>query len=119
DQLMITFTGMTSKCARCHDHPLTTTADDPKWIQDDNYGLYAFVAQSSGEATKMDRTGRRFGTPVQPRWVVDGYASAPTGLPTLADTLAVRRAKFADLLVASNAFHRGTAHRIWSEIATP
>ncbi len=119
DQLMMTFTGMTSKCARCHDHPISTTADDPRWVQDDNYGLYAFFATSTGAATKLDRTGRRFGTPVQPRWVADGYASAPTGLPLLTDALATRRARFADLLVASNAFARGTAHRIWSEIATP
>ncbi|MEZ0228266.1 MAG: Ig-like domain-containing protein, partial [Planctomycetota bacterium] len=119
DQLMLTFTGMTSKCARCHDHPLSSTADDPRWIQDDNYGLYAFFALSNGDATKLDRSGRRFGTAVQPRWVADGYASAPTGLPLLSDPVATRRARFGDLLVASNAFARGTAHRIWAEVATP
>ena len=119
DQLMWAFTGMTSKCARCHDHPLTGPTDDPRWIQDDNYGLYAFFATSNGAATKLDKNGRRFGTPLQPRFVADGYQSVPPANVTLADPLATRRARFAALLVQSNAYARGTAHRIWSEIASP
>lgn len=116
DQLLNTFTGYTSKCARCHDHPLTTIQDDPRWSQDQNYGLYAFFAANNGEATKVDKTGRMFGTPVQPAFVFDPTA---TGLGTLADPMAARRQKFADLFVVSKAFAKGTGHRIWAEIMGP
>lgn len=119
DRLVNAFTGMTSKCARCHNHPLTTAADNPRFLQDDNYGLYAFFATNTAMATKVDKDGKRFGTPVEPAFVLDGYASAPTGLPKLADQLATRRARFGDLFTSSNAFMRGTGHRIWSEISAP
>jgi hypothetical protein len=135
DHLMLGFTGMTSKCARCHDHPLTGANDDPKWVQDDNYGLYAFIAGNvpnpngaglppadggpQTESIKVNKAGVTFGNPVQPAWVADGYANAPAGLPTLADPLAVRLAAFGQLLSNSKAFKRATAHRIWNEIAAP
>jgi len=118
DNLMLAFTGMTSKCARCHDHPLTTSLDDPRWVQDDNYALYAFFAQDPTEATKITIAGVFTGSPVQPSFVVDGYANAPSGLPQLTDPLPVRQAVFGQLLSSSKAFTRGTAHRIWTEIAT-
>lgn len=116
DQLVNTFTGMTSKCARCHDHPLTTAMDDPRWVQDENYGLYAYFAASPADATKLNKAGQRFGQPVEPSWVFD---KTVTGLPKLADPIATRKAKFADLFVQTNAFYRGTGHRIWSELMTP
>ncbi|MCA8926326.1 MAG: Ig-like domain-containing protein [Planctomycetes bacterium] len=119
DVVMEAFVGMSSKCARCHDHPLTSPLDDPRWVQDDNFGLYAFLAGSPEDARKINKSGGRFGTPVEPRFVVDGYANAPNNLPTLADTLAVRRQALAGLLSQSNAFYRGFSHRVWSEIATP
>jgi hypothetical protein len=121
---MLAFAGMTSQCARCHDHHLTVpNQDDPMWTQDDNYGLYAFLATKNSAATKLTISGSRTGQPVQPHWVVDGYAKAvPVGdpsLPTLTDPIATRRAKFGDLLVSSNAFARGTAHRIFAEVMDP
>ncbi len=119
DHLVLAFTGMTAKCARCHDHPLTGAQDDPRWVQDDLYGLYAFIAATPDIATKVNKAGVAFGNPVQPSFVIDGYANAPTGLPTLADPIDVRRAAFGQLLAGSKAFKRGTAHRIWSEIAAP
>jgi hypothetical protein len=119
DRLLSAFAGMSSQCARCHDHPLTTPLDDPRWNQDDNYGLYAFFATSSTAARKRDKEGRRFGDPLQPALVVDGYANAPTPGVTLADPVATRQAKFAELFTASDAFYRGTAHRIWGELGTP
>jgi hypothetical protein len=120
DQFMLSFSGMSSECARCHDHHLTTVADNPKWVQDDNYGLYAFVAMNNGQATKVDLTNKKIGQPVQPNWVVDGYQKAITsGLPTLTDPVATRRLKFADLFVASDAFARGTGHRIFAEVMDP
>lgn len=119
DKLVGAFTGMTSRCARCHDHPLTGATDDPKWTQDDNYALYAFVAETPDPATKVDKAGVKFGTPLQPGWVLDGYANAPKGLPKLTDPVDVRRAAFGQLLAASPAFRRGTSHRIGTEIAAP
>jgi|GEM_PF-1605796 len=116
--IMEAFTGMSSKCARCHDHPLTSPLDDPRWVQDDNFGLYAFMAGNNEDARKINRNGGRFGNPVEPRFVVDGYANAPANLPTLADPLNTRRQAFAQLLSQSDAFYRGFSHRIWSEIAT-
>ena len=116
DMLLNTFTGFTSKCSRCHDHPLTTVMDDPRWTQDQNYGLYAFFANNAGEATKVDKNARMFGQPLQPAFVFDPTA---TGLGTLTDPVAQRRQKFADLFVASKAFARGTAHRIWAELMGP
>jgi hypothetical protein len=119
DQLMQSFTGLTSECARCHDHKLTTSADNPMWVQDDNYSLYAFLGTPS-QATKVNTSGKKFGTPLQPGWVVDGYNNAvTTGLPALTDPLPTRAAKFADLFTASNAFARGTAHRIFAEVMDP
>ena len=124
DALMLTWTGMTSKCARCHNHHLTTPQDDPMWLQDDNYSLYAFFAMTNTDATEIDINAKPVIDPKtkmavvrQPGWVVDGYAKAVTaGLPALTDPIATRRAKFASLLGASNAFARGTGHRIWSEV---
>jgi hypothetical protein len=120
DQFMLSWAGMSSECARCHDHHLTGPNDNPKWVQDDNYGLYAFVAMNNGQATKVDITNKKFGQPVQPHWVVDGYQKAITsGLPVLTDPIAMRRTKFADLFTASDAFARGTAHRIFAEVMEP
>lgn len=116
DTLMNTFTGYTSKCARCHDHPLTTAMDDPKWVQDQNYGLYAFFAMTPADATKVDKTAKMFGQPLEPAFVFDPTA---TGLPKLADPIATRRAKFGDLLTQSKVFYRGTGHRIWAEVMGP
>src|SRR5581483_1532744 len=119
DRLVLAFTGMTSQCARCHDHKLTSAADDPRFLQDDNYGLYAFFAVNPGDAPKIDLSGKKFGKPVPPAFVLDGYAKAPKMLPTLNDPVGVRRQTFARLLEGSDAFARGTAHRIWSEVASP
>jgi hypothetical protein len=119
DTLMLAFTGMTSQCARCHDHKLVTPADDPQWLQDDNYGLYAFFAENPDDATKVDLSGTMFGKPVQPAFVIDGYENAPPSLPALDDPIQVRRAAFSQLFRNSNAFMRGTSHRIWSEISAP
>ncbi|HZV01016.1 MAG TPA: DUF1549 domain-containing protein [Planctomycetota bacterium] len=127
DNLMLTWTGMTSKCAGCHNHHLTTPLDDPMWLQNDNYSLYAFFAQSATDATEIDINGKPVIDPTtnkpvvrQPGWVVDGYANAvTTGLPALTDPIATRQAKFASLLGSSNAFARGTGHRIWSELMAP
>jgi hypothetical protein len=89
------------------------------WVQDDNYSLYAFLGTPS-QATKVNTSGKKFGTPLQPGWVVDGYNNAvTTGLPALTDPLPTRAAKFADLFTASNAFARGTAHRIFAEVMDP
>jgi hypothetical protein len=87
--------------------------DDPRWVQDQNYGLYAFFAATPADATKVDKTAKMFGTPVEPAFVFDPTA---TGLPKLADPIATRRQKFADLFVASKAFAKGTGHRIWAEL---
>lgn len=120
DILMNVFTGYTSKCARCHDHPLTTAMDNPNWIQDQNYGLYAFFAATKGDATKVNKAAQMFGTPLDPAWVFDPTQNAT--LPKLTDAagnmtpIAARRQKFADLLVASTQFARGTGHRIWAEV---
>jgi hypothetical protein len=120
DQFMLSFAGMSSECARCHDHHLTSQADNPMWVQDDNYALYAFVATNNGQATKVNLMNKKFGTPVQPAWVVDGYNKAiRSGLPTLADPAQTRRNKFADLFTTSDAFARGTGHRIFAEVMDP
>jgi adhesin/invasin len=128
DRLMWAFTGMSSRCARCHNHHLTTTADDPQWLQADNYALYAYQVDNSTYCTIYQcATNSRVAAPTQPGFVADGYASAPAGQPTLGtnsrnvdlnSSLAARRAAFASVFTKSNAFHRGTAHRIWAEIAT-
>src|SRR5581483_12261680 len=83
DRLVLAFTGMTSQCARCHDHKLTLPGDDPRLVQDDNYSLYAFFANSKGDATKVDLSGKPFGKPLEPGFVLDGYAKAPKNLPDL------------------------------------
>jgi len=116
DQLVNTWTGFTSKCSRCHDHPLTTAMDTPRWVQDENYGLYAFFAATAADATKVDKSAKMFGTPLQPGFVFDATV---TGLPKLTDPIATRRQKFADIFVQTKQFARGTGHRIWSEVMSP
>jgi len=116
DTLDLVFTGMTSKCARCHDHPLTTANDNPRWIQDQNYSLYAFFAANANDATKVDKSGKMFGTPLDPAWAWDPTV---TGLPKLTDPIATRRQKWADLMTQSTVFARGTGHRIWAELMGP
>ncbi len=119
DRIVLAFTGMTGQCARCHDHKLTAADDDPRWVQDDIYGLYAFFANNNGEATKVDLAGKKFGKPVAPSFVLDGYAKAPKDLPALGAPLQLRRATFSQLLRQSDAFARGTSHRIWAELKSP
>jgi hypothetical protein len=99
------------------------------WTQDDNYGLYAYVAISSADATKIDTAGQTFGTPEACHFVADGYANTTNStvvvngatVPmTVSNTpLATRRQAFATLLAASHAFARGTAHRIYAEDMDP
>jgi hypothetical protein len=94
------------------------------WVQNDNYMLYAFFAASATDATEIDINGNQVIDPVtkkpvtmQPGWVADGYASkVVTGLPLLTDAMATRRASFATLMAASNAFARGTGHRVFAEV---
>jgi hypothetical protein len=124
DTVMLVLTGMTSKCARCHNHHLTTPLDDPMWVQNDNYSLYAFFAQSAADATEIDINGNPVVDPTtnqpitrQPGWVVDGYENAiSTGLPALTDPIATRLQSFGNLMVKSHAFRRGFGHRIWTDV---
>jgi adhesin/invasin len=121
DRLMETFTGIPSKCSRCHDSKLTGPTDDPKWTLSDNYGLYRFfeVAPDDTYDTAYDPTTNTYISNIPLAFVVDGLATNPTSLPLPTDTLAARRARFAQLLVASNAFQRGMAHRIFGEVMVP
>ena len=105
DVLATAFLGMSVHCGRCHDHKLTTTADDPRWTQSETYGLYAYMSNSS-----------RYGNP---RWVADGTGNQVTGPAYASDNLDVRRAALASTWTQSPAYHRATAHRIWAEIASP
>jgi hypothetical protein len=118
DRLMETFTGIPVKCARCHDSKITTPLDDPKWTMAQSHGLYKFFEVDAGEFNYYDAALARNVNPTM-MFVVDGVATNPTNLPLSTDTLAVRRARFAQLLVASKAFPRGTGHRIFAEVMQP
>lgn len=104
DRLMETFTGIPSKCARCHDSKIVSPADDPQWTMTQNRGLYKFFEPTTS------------GTLL---FVVDGVSSNPTNLPAATDSQAIRRARFGTLLAASKAFPRGTGHRIFAEVMQP
>jgi hypothetical protein len=118
---METFTGIPSKCSRCHDSKLTGPLDDPQWTLSDNYGLYRFfeVAPDDTYDSAYDPITNTSINNIPLAFVVDGKTTNPTNLPSPSATLAVRRARFAQLLVASNAFHRGMAHRIFGEVMVP
>jgi adhesin/invasin len=118
DRLMETFTGIPVKCARCHDSKITTPLDDPKWTLAQSHGLYKFFEVDSGEFNYFDPVHNKYVNPTM-MFVVDGVATNPSNLPLPTDTLAVRRARFAQLLVASKAFPRGTGHRIFAEVMDP
>jgi hypothetical protein len=118
DRLMETFTGIPSKCSRCHDSHIVSPADDPQWTMAQNYGLYKFFEVDSGEFTYYDKTLKRYVDPSM-MFVVDGASTNPSSLPLPTDPVATRRARFAQLLVASNAFNRGMGHRIYSEVMDP
>ncbi len=113
DALLQAGAGMTARCARCHDHPLTGPNDAPRWTQDERYPLDAFFAASPVEATKLNRAGQRFDAPKQPGFVLDPAAQVQS---TLRTPLAQRRAEFARLFVGSRAFQRGLAHRVWATV---
>ncbi len=116
DRLLQAGTGMSAKCAVCHDHPLTGPSDTIKWTQADRYPLDAFFASSPGEATALDKTGVRVGNPYNPGFVFDPTATVTT---VLSDPLAARRAEFARLFTNASQFKRGLAHRIFADVATP
>jgi hypothetical protein len=117
DVLMLVATGMTAKCAVCHDHPLTGANDSPKWVQDERYALDAFFAANATEATKLNKNAQRFGNPLQPGWAA--LDATKTVTSTLTTPIAQRRAEFAGLLTSSAQFDRGMAHRIYSSIEQP
>lgn len=118
DRLLETFTGIPTKCARCHDSKITGPLDDPTWTMGQNRGLYKFFEVDAGEFNYYDATLMKNVNPPM-MFVVDGVSTNPTSLPAATDSLAVRRARFAQLLVASNAFDRGTGHRIFAEVMQP
>ncbi|MBA3393087.1 MAG: Ig-like domain-containing protein [Deltaproteobacteria bacterium] len=118
DRLMETFTGIPTRCSQCHDSKITGPTDDPKWTEGQNRGLYKFFQVDAGEFRYYDAAkGQTVDPPMM--FVVDGVASNPTNLPLATDSLAVRRARFAQLLVASKAFPRGMGHRIYAEVMNP
>lgn len=119
DALVLAGAGMTAKCAKCHDHPLTGPNDAPRWTQAERYPLDAFFATSNQEAIPLDKAGNRTGNggqPHAPGFVLDKAAAVTS---TLRTPLATRRAELARLLVGSRAWKRGTAHRIWAAVMTP
>lgn len=119
DALVLAGAGMTAKCAKCHDHPLTGPNDAPKWTQAERYPLDAFFATSNSDAIPLDKAGNRTGNngqPFAPGFVLDRTATVTS---TLRTPLATRRAELARLLVGSRAWKRGTAHRIWATVMTP
>lgn len=113
--LMMGFAGMSVRCAMCHDHKLNAT-----WGHTRGQKLFSFFAENLGDA-KLTNGTFDYGNPIEPDWDLGPLGGRP--LPTLgpdpAATLQVRRARFGALLGESDAFFRGTAHRIWSELATP
>jgi hypothetical protein len=118
DRLMETFTGIPVKCARCHDSKITGPLDDPKWTLAQSHGLYKFFEVQAGEFNYYDPGLNKNVNPTM-MFVVDGVSTNPTGLPLPTDTIAVRRQAFAQLLVQSKAFPRGTGHRIFAEVMQP
>ncbi|RMG17440.1 MAG: DUF1549 domain-containing protein [Planctomycetota bacterium] len=116
DILLLAGTGMTAKCAVCHDHPLTGPNDTIRWVQADRYPLDAFFATNNSEAIPLDKFGVRSGNngnPYQPAFTLDPTATVNT---TLNDPVGTRRAEFATLFTKSAAFYRGMGHRIFGEV---
>lgn len=117
DVLLQAGAGMTARCAKCHDHPLTGPSDTIRWKQAERYPLDAFFAVAPGEATIYDgKQGIRVGAPLQPAFVLD--RSQPVTV-TLASPLAARRVAFGRLFAGSRAFQRGVAHRLFAELVVP
>jgi Protein of unknown function (DUF1549)/Protein of unknown function (DUF1553) len=116
DILLLTGTGMTAECAQCHDHPVTGPNDTPKWTQAERFPLDAFFATTDEERQALDKQDNRFGPLYEPGFILDPTATVTT---TYADPLAARRAEFAQLLTASDAFKRGFGHRIFSHVTVP
>lgn len=116
DILLLAGSGMTAKCAVCHDHPLVGPNDPIKWTQAERYPLDAFFAINASEATALDKTSVRVGNPYQPGFILDPTKPVTS---TLTTALVDRRAEFAGLFVNSKQFHRGLGHRIFSEVALP
>ena len=97
------------RCARCHDHKLTGPEDTPRWTQADAFGIYALLSEfDNGVSTE------RKGAPRPTRFVLDGVVV--DNLPAWDAKLEDRRTAFAEAFVASRAFKRATAYRIWAEL---
>lgn len=112
--VMQTGTGMTARCAACHDHPLIGPNDTIKWLQSDYYPIVAFFATNNNEATALDgRTDTRVGNPYDP-----GFPGA-TVSTTLADPVNARRTEFSTVFPSSDFFARGMGHRIFAKVAAP
>ncbi len=113
-RLMMAFTGMSVRCGMCHDHKLS-----PPWGHVRSQKLFSFFAPDLNAAKLTDGT-TDYGNPIEPDWDL-GPIGRP--LPVLGSdpsrTLYERRARFAELLAETDAFQRGTAHRIWTELGTP
>ncbi len=127
DLIMESFAGTSIGCARCHDHKLTGANDDPRWTQEEAYGMYAFFATGSAALNMPQADGSEILNSIQyPRWILDGAAQqAPSTNPITdfglhhIDSVVARRNEFWNRLTESPVFTRTVAHRIWSEIATP
>lgn len=117
DVLVLAATGMTAKCAQCHDHPLAGPNDTPRWTQDDRFPLDAFFAATPVEATKLDRNSARVGQPYQPGF--EAFAPGTAVTSTLQTPIAQRRDEFATLFAATSQLRRGLAHRMFAEVVTP
>ena len=117
DVLLLATTGMTAKCAKCHDHPLTAPTDTIRWTQQQRYPIDAFFAETLQEATPYDaRTGLYVGRPLQPFFALS--PNAQVGVQ-LSSPLVQRRDALARVLTQSDAFRRGLAHRVFAEVAAP
>jgi hypothetical protein len=116
------FLGLQLQCAQCHDHPY-----DPRYKQDDFYGLAAFFARTRGRpfstADGDRKTVELFDVPVgqirmtrhatgetveiRPRFLGRDPGHGPTDL---------RRVVLAREIVASDLFAKAAVNRTWAEL---
>ncbi len=127
EQVMSAFAATSIGCARCHDHKLTGNRDNPRWTQEQAYGMYAFFAESPEalEMPQLDGSLKPAGLDY-PVWWLDGVDNAQVSTNPVQDvwagpvkTLINRRTEFWNRLTASPVFSRAVAHRIWTELFSP
>jgi hypothetical protein len=112
------FLGLQLQCAQCHDHPY-----DPRWKQEDFWGLAAYFARTKAKYDKDDKTFSLADVPkgeakMKKHSTGEMVTVAPKflgrDLPVAAGS--TRRQALAGAIIASDLFAKEAVNRVWADL---